>query len=260
MEDKVKDKVKDKVDNKTKMRVDDYFKVKIIETIPGDGSYQAKFIYLENDLETENGDKVHYKFKDPRDLLNFLVKNWKLLSPVESHVMFMEYCTYGLTTGLFSPKEVYYYLMLELMFKFNFDFAVFNPLPESRFDRNLDVETLLKYNKILKTYDEELNSQTRLAHIFAVKNTWMIYNHYKPRNQISGEFAPTKKEIEVLAKPEPFHDEYMGKKINIVLAFNLNMRMWQVFFEDDSWILTYDVGNGWYEPLTKFNDLKLFRY
>ena len=244
----------------TKVRTDEYFKVKIIETIPGDGTYQAEFIYLEDDLKTETGNKIHYKFKDPRDLLNFLVKKWRLLSPVESQAMFIEYCTYGLTTGMFSPKEVYYYLMLELIFNFNFDFAVFNPLPESRFDRNLDVETLLKYNKILETYDKELNSQTRIAHIFAVKNTWMIWNHYNQKVQISGEYAPTKKEIEACIKRKPFHDKYLGKQIKYVIGFNLNIRIWQVFFEDDSWILAYDVGNGWYKPLTKFNDLKLFRY
>lgn len=244
----------------TKVRTDEYFKVKIIETIPGDGTYQAEFIYLEDDLKTENGNRVHYKYKDPRDLLNFLVNSWKLLSPVESHVMFIEYCTYGLITGKFNPKEVYYYLMLELVFRFNFDFAVFNPLPESRFDRNLSVETLKEYTNILKTYDEELNSQTRIAHIFAVKNTWMIWNHYNQKVQLSGEYAPTKKEIEACTKREPFHDKYLGKQIKFATGFNLNMRMWQVFFEDNSWILTYDVGNGWYEPLTKFNDLKLMRY
>ena len=251
---------KNNLEQTVKVRTDEYFKVKIIETIPGNGTYQAEFIYLEDDLKTETGNRIHYKYKDPRDLLNFLVKSWKLLSPVESHVMFMEYCTYGLTTGMFSPKDVYYYLMLELLFRFNFDFAVFNPLPESRFDRNLSVESLIEYNNILKTYVEELNMQTRIAHRFAVKNTWLIWNHYNQKVQLSGEYAPTKKEIEACAKQEHFHDKYLGKQIKFVTGFNLNMRIWQVFFEDDSWILTYDVGNGWYEPLTKFNDLKLFRY
>lgn len=80
----------------------------------------------------------------------------------------------------------------------------------------------------------------RIANRFAVQNTWTMLN----------------KSIN-LTESNSICDSYLGKTIRKVEPFLLQYMIWRLSFSDDSWILAADVGNGWYKPLTEFNDYKI---
>lgn len=214
--------------------------------------------YIEKDITKDNaiilnmkydedvgGNEITYKFKDPRDTLNFLLKNWRLISPVESMHLY-DHIELGYHLGIYTQIEIYYMLLLEQQLYFNLRYSMNYPLPDIYYNRNTSVESKFEVLNLLKDYEKKLNEVTRIAHKFAVKNTWLFWNIQK--NNIK--FNPFDSE-------NLFDEEYKGKKVDYVLSFNLYHRLWTVYFKDGSWIIASDVGNGWYAALTDFNSYKL---
>lgn len=103
----------------------------------------------------ENGDEISYKFKDPRDALNFLVRNWKLMETVDIETLF-EYVQYGSNLGTFKHIDFYYLLMLEVIITF----------------------LVNNYNKDYSRLDRVI----RESHLYAVGNTHKIFNQKNHTN------------------------------------------------------------------------------
>ena len=63
-------------------------------------------------------------------------------------------------------------------------------------------------------------------------------------------------ENRLFSNEDEFDDEFKGKKVVGATGFILECRLWKVEFDDGSWIIASDAGNGWYRPETKFNSYK----
>ncbi len=195
--------------------------------------------------ESVGGNEITYKFKDPRDTMKFLLKNWRLISPIESIHLF-DHIELGFGKGIYSQMDIYYMLILEQQIYFNLRYIISNPIPDSYFNNNISVNDKLEIFDYLKTYEEELNKIVRISHIFAVKNTWLFWNIHKNNIKFNND-------------ENLFDTKYMNKEVDYVFSFNLYHRLWRVYFKDKTWIIAFDVGNGWYEPLTSFNDYKIIK-
>lgn len=196
--------------------------------------------------EEIGGNEIKYKFRDPRDTLHFLIKNWKIISPIESSHLF-DYVELGFDLGIYTQMEIYYMLVLRHQINFNLVYTNGNNIFDEYLNRNTSLNSKIDLLNKLKDFEFNLNKVTRESHIFAVKNTRLFWDIHK-NNKISfnNNFDTT-----------IFDETYLGKKVNHVLSFNLTFRLWTVYFDDGSWIIAGDEGNGWYKPLTKFNDYKL---
>lgn len=221
------------------------FKCKIEKDITKNDSIRLKITYD----DSVGGREISYKFKDPRDTMKFLLKNWRIISPIESIHLF-DHIELGFAKGIYSPLEIYYMLLLEQQIYFNLQYALGNHLPDIYYDRNMCLSTKLEVLDYLKTFEEELNENTRAAHIFAVKNTWLFWNIHK-NNKTILTYGEEDENI--------FDTKYKNKEVDYVFSFNLYHRLWRVYFKDKSWIIAFDIGNGWYEPLTDFNDYKIIK-
>lgn len=190
---------------------------------------------------------THYKFKEPLDCLHYITKNWKKMYPIETVKLF-EYASNFITKNIFTPRDIYDLLFLEMVLYYNLEFNISIKLPNV--SENICLEDKLNLLEDLKVFEENLNVYTRLAHRFAVANTWYYYNFYKKYNSNGVEAKYHRDEAY-------FGNNYKNKKVDFTTGFNLNRRIWQVYFKDNSWLLAFDVGNGWYVPLTNFNSLKI---
>lgn len=239
---------------KIETRYDEIFKVNITTTIPGDGSISLAFKYD----ESSGGNEITYKYKDPRDALHFIVNYWKEISPIES-ISHMNYIQGGCGLGLYTQMDIYYLTILEILLDVNLVFSICNPLPSVLNDANMSAATKLKYFKILDEFQETLNRETRIAHRFAVANTWKFWNAQKPNEGISSEIPVTEAGLLKLAVKEKdlFDKEYKGREIDYAHGFNRFWRLWKVIFKDGSWVIASDQGNGWYAAKTDFNSYKL---
>lgn len=210
--------------------------IKIINNSNKAGEFSTTFV-------VESGGEMSYKFKDQRDALKFLALNWELIGPVESDTIF-KYIQTGLGNGKFDQIHVYYFLILLIKLEFRWFFSLVNPIPD--IDETSSPEEIDLYTSVNTIYIGELDRVTRLAHIFAVQNTWFFWNlnHGGYENRL-------------FSNEDEFVDEFKGKKVVGVTGFILEYRLWKVEFDDDSWIIASDAGNGWYRPLTKLNSYKL---
>ena len=241
---------KEKIEIKNGIRITDYSK--------GKGDLHLKFEYKgeEDDLNDDSqfsGSYMEFKFKDPRDALKELVNNWKLLD-IEISLKLLDYVNYGTTSRNYSPMQVYYTIILNFQIYFTAEFIDFNGnLPELTKDST--EEEINLYNKLSTEYKERLNTQSRLSHIWAVKNTWWYYQQM----MYTASEHPNKKDIEKLTNDKSllFANYYKDKKVKFATGFLLIERLWMVVFEDGSWIIAEDEGNGWYKAITDFDSYKI---
>ena len=211
----------------------------------------------------EDGGHIEFKFKDPRDILRFLTKNFELLGMVESSKLF-DYVFYNTHDAGFSQLEVYYLLLLEIKLPFINFFRAKHPIPRKDF-KDFTEEELKDYKANCNQFREEFESSIREAHKFAVANTWKVWNdiqYTRDRNiraGESGEVAFSEEDIKRCSIPKEllFDTNYKGKEVDIVYGLNLHRRLWKVYFKDGSWIIASDQGNGWYAAKTDFNSYKL---
>lgn len=204
-----------------------------------------------NDLQF-NGSYFEFKFKDPRDALKELVKNWKVYD-LEISSKLLDYVNYGISLGNFNPMQVYYSIILNFQIEYTIYFTMHNQyLPKIKEDMLKEAEDL--YNVWMNKYLVEFNIISRVAHKWAISNTWWYYNYYNRKTLIKDKDGiPNTLNL----YNENFSEDYKGKKVVEVTNFLLIERLWRVKFEDDSWIIAFDAGNGWYTPLTNFNSYKI---
>ena len=240
--------------------------IRIIDYSKGKGDLHIKFQWKgeeddPNDDSQFTGGHMEFKFKDPRDALKELVKNWKLYD-IEISLKLLDYVNYGTIIHPYTPMQVYYTTILNFQIYYTAEFIACNPpLPEIR--KDMPKEELDLYNKLVNEYEEELNTQTRISHIWAVKNTWwswdlqtkFLQDSYPSKDNPypKGGYARKLNEDKSLI----FCEDYKGKKIKYATGFLLNERLWRVVFEDESWIICEDVGNGWYKAMTDFDSYKI---
>lgn len=221
-----------------------------------------KFNYRSDPTEDfGEGGHLIFKFKDPRDALKCLTKNLEIFSPLESGILF-EYIQHYENEGIYSPLEIYYILILEIKLPFIVDFVPLHPIPKKDFKDFTPIE-LENYLANCEKFRAEYETIIREAHKFAVANTWKVWNNIQysvRRNKVdTSEYVPTSEDILKYSIPveELFDLNYKEKKIHIVFGFNLYRRLWKVVFEDNSWVIAGDHGNGWYSAETDFNSYKL---
>ena len=203
---------------------------------------------------------VTYKFKDPRDALKYLVKHIMVLPRQVIDGIFEYVEQEGFYSNLFNPLETYYYLIMALQLDCRVGIVQpwFNSINE--FSTIAEIENLSKH---LENEMTLLNTVNRESHKFAVANTWGIWNESnssKIRAELNtSEVAFNQKDIKKLSMDADklFGDIYKGREVKEAYGFMLGRRIWKVRFQDNSWILAADHGNGWYYPLTNFNSYKL---
>ena len=209
----------------------------------------------------EDGGHLEFKFKDPRDTLKFLTNNFELLGGVESKILF-DYVQWYEDEGFYSQLEIYYLLILEIKLPFIMGFVPLHPIPKKDFKDYTPIE-LENYLANCAKFRAEYETAIREAHKFAVANTWKVWNDIQyrvRRNKVdTSEYVPTSGDILKYSIPveELFDLNYKEKKVHIVFGFNLYRRLWKVIFEDNSWVIAGDHGNGWYSAETNFNSYKL---
>ena len=222
----------------------------------------VRFNYRSDPTE-EFGEGGHliFKFKYPRDALKCLTKNLEIFSPLESGILF-EYIQHYENEGIYSPLEIYYILILEIKLPFIVDFVPTHQIPKKEFKDYTPIE-LENYLVNCSQFRNEYESTIREAHKFAVANTWKVWNDIQyivRRNKVdTSEFVPTVEDIKRSSIPAStlFDTKYKGREVSIVFGFNLYRRLWKVVFEDNSWVIAGDRGNGWYSAETNFNSYKL---
>lgn len=230
--------------------------IKIIDYSRKFDELHIKFIHKgeeddPNDESQFNGSEIEFKFKDPRDTLKFLVDNWKSLDSTISLRLF-NFVSLGISLGNYNPMQIYYTIILNFQLNYLIKFITFNGMP-LELDDTIPEEDKKGYLDKISSYKEGLNTETRLSHIWAVKNTWWYYNYY--RKTLNDKKKDSHEQL--LAKKDLFTNYYKGKKIKDEFGFLLDERLWKVTFTDGSWIIAFDVGNGWYEPMTDFNSYKI---
>ena len=211
--------------------------------------FHMRFNYGEDGDYTKGG-HLEFKFKDPRDALNYLVKHFDLVYGLTTEInKLFEYIQYGVVYGNYSQLETYYLIILEFKIEFVGNFKSVNPLPKKELEEYTQ-EELVNYKTTMDNFVELLDQTTRLAHRFAVANTWTIWNRDQKyhNNAVANNYKDRDENL--------FGKYYQWKEISHALNFNLYRRLWQVYFKDGSWIICGDHGNGWYQPLTDFNSLK----
>lgn len=171
---------------------------------------------------TEN--EMNYKFKDPRDALHFLTKNWSLLPVCEVELLF-NYVQYAKHLKLYTIMDFYYVLMLEIIITF-----LIGSKLENINQTNIFIESL-KLKKVI-----------RLSHLYAVSNTWKLYN----KNRIV-RYDYFKQEDELnIDDPE----------ILYITEFNLYNKLKKVNYKD-GYYLAYDDGKGTLYKVGDFNSCKI---
>ena len=230
--------------------------IRIIDYSEGKGDLHIKFEHKgeeddPNDNSQFNGSCFEFKFKDPRDALKELVKNWKLYD-IEISLKLLDYINYGIFLGNFNPMQVYYNIILNFQIGYTLYFAICNP-PFPEFKEDMTEKELKLYNKLIKEYEFGLNIQTRLSHIWAVKNTWWYYNKFNNMSKLDKEL----KDMENSTESITVGDIYLGKKVVEISGFLLTERLWKIKFGDGSWLIGFDEGDGWYRAVTALNSYKI---
>lgn len=194
----------------------------------------------------ENGDEISYKFKDPRDALNFLVRNWKLMETIDIESLF-EYVQYGSNLGTFKHIDFYYLLMLEVIITF----LVTTPKPvydAIATDIDMETKTVINgYNNTgLNIYNKKLERAIRMAHLYAVGNTHRIF---RQKNYI-GIILPKNIGYHISDKIE------IDKSVLYTSIFNGYSNIQKITYQD-GYILAYTNNKGITYKVSKKNSCKL---
>lgn len=198
-------------------------------------NFQVRFVF-----HSEENDEITYKFKDPRDTLHFLTKNWESLSVVEVETLF-EYVKFGENLNVYTIMDFYYLLMLEVIVSF----LVIHPKPiyKSTNDvacngKNDTTNMIHSYNNNgLNLYNSKLKKTIRESHLYAVANTWKAYNRY------------------IISSLNSKEIEYLEFDLNEVMitSFNGFDGIFKIYFlKDKKFILAKVIENNFY-GVSKFN-------
>ena len=189
-----------------------------------------------------NGNVFEYKFKDPRDALNYFVKKWEKY-PAKVLLRVMYYIEYGSTLEgekQFTQLEFYYYIILKFQIYSAFELE---NIINNQINNIACVYEIDRLHKALNLYFEEKNRISRASHLWAVANTRNLYLRRYNKSATDN--------VEI------FIDFYKDKSIKFVEPFCLVDNLWKIHFNDDIWIIAGDRGNGQYQALTDFNSYKM---
>lgn len=173
----------------------------------------------------ENGDEISYKFKDPRDTLHFITKNWRNLETIELLRLF-DIVQYGSILRIFTVMDFYNMLMLEVIITF----LELTPKPVYDVNDNMTDPTkvvISSYNNTgVKNYNQKLQKTLHYANLFAISNTWRVYQQ---------------KNYNGIPKPEE-----IGFPID--LNFNVNDKdiLFKTVFNQYRNLLKYNFKDGYY--------------
>lgn len=142
---------------------------------------EIKDINLNLHFKYDNENEMSYKFKDPRDALHFLVRNWEIMEVVEVETLF-EYVQFGANLNIYTVMDFYYLLMLEVIVTFlvNHPKPIYKPTEDVASNGINDTTLAIHgYNKHgFNMYVNKLKRAIRESHLYAVANTWKTYNRY----------------------------------------------------------------------------------
>lgn len=147
---------------------------------------------------------------------------------------------------IFSPEEFYKILFLEVMIPFKVEI--------------FKAENDTIRNNLILILEEVRKDATR----YAIANAFAQYNLQK--QSLEDEEKMDELEDERLQEFY-FEDLYKGRVFQKVERFNPFDRIVRVYFQDPNnkeqyedldWILAFNMGGGWYLPLTNFNSFKYF--
>lgn len=189
------------------------------------------------------------EFNNAKEVLASLIGNWQKyeFDDLIYALNYIEEFRFDL-----DPLDIYYKLILELQIEKDEHLKRMFPILK-RDEKNLNVAELAQYCETKQQYESLGESTVRESHKWAVANTWWYYNYYRKTLSRGKEGIPnTIKRVDDI-----FSETYRGKKAISESGFLLVERLWRVKFEDDSWVIAYDVGNGWYKPMTDFNSYKI---
>lgn len=203
------------------------------------GNFNVTFKYQDENEKT-------YKFKDPRDTLNFLVRNWKLMETVEIETLF-DYVRYGSNLGTFKHIDFYYLLMLEVIITF----LVNTPKPVyDAIATDIDTETktvINSYNNTgLNIYNKKLERTIRMSHLYAVGNTHRIFR----QKSYKGFVRPEHIGFDISDKIE------IDKSVLYTTIFNGYNNIQKITYQD-GYILACTINKGNTYKVSKKNSCKL---
>lgn len=206
---------------------------------------EIKDINLNLHFKYDNENEMSYKFKDPRDALHFLVRNWEIMEVVEVETLF-EYVQFGANLNIYTVMDFYYLLMLEVIVTFlvNHPKPIYNPTEDVASNGINDTTLAIQgYNKHgFNMYVNKLKRAIRESHLYAVANTWEVFNRYKPT-------------IVVIENVKIKEVEYLEFNLNevIITSFNGFESIYKIhFLKDKKFILAKVVESKFY-AVSKFN-------
>ena len=206
---------------------------------------EIKDINLNLHFKYDNENEMSYKFKDPRDALHFLVRNWEIMEVVEVETLF-EYVQFGANLNIYTVMDFYYLLMLEVIVTFlvNHPKPIYNPTEDVASNGINDTTLAIHgYNKHgFNMYVNKLKRAIRESHLYAVANTWEVFNRYKPT-------------IVVIENVKIKEVEYLEFNLNevIITSFNGFESIFKIhFLKDKKFILAKVIENNFY-GVSKFN-------
>ena len=206
---------------------------------------EIKDINLNLHFKYDNENEMSYKFKDPRDALHFLVRNWEIMEVVEVETLF-EYVQFGANLNIYTVMDFYYLLMLEVIVTFlvNHPKPIYNPTEDVASNGINDTTLAIHgYNKHgFNMYVNKLKRAIRESHLYAVANTWEVFNRYKPT-------------IVVIENVKIKEVEYLEFNLNevIITSFNGFESIFKIhFLKDKKFILAKVVESKFY-AVSKFN-------
>ena len=193
--------------------------------------------------------EMSYKFKDPRDALHFLVRNWEIMEVTEVETLF-EYVQFGANLNIYTVMDIYYLTMLEVIITFlvKHPKPIYNPTEDIASNGINDTTLAINgYNKHgFNMYVNKLKRVIRESHLYAVANTWINFNiHYRYHNKIY-------KECDITDFKEMVYLEFNHNEV-IITEFNGFGSIFKIqFLKDKKFILAKVFDNKFY-GISKFN-------
>ena len=204
------------------------------------GKFHISFVY-------DDGNKIEYKFKDPRDTLHFITKNWKNLETIELLRLF-DIVQYGSILRIYTVMDFYYMLMLEVIITF----LELTPKPVYDVNDNMTDPTkvvISSYNNTgLKIYNQKLQKTLHYANLFAISNTWRIYQ------QKNYDGIPKPEEI---GFPIDFNFNVKDTDILFKTEFNQYRNLSKYNFKDGYYLVYTSIWEGIYYKVGDFNSCKI---
>ena len=206
-----------------------------------------------------NGNVFEYKFKDPRDALKYFITRFENYHPIIGEMIY-NYIESNISVIQYTPLELYYIEIMKFKIPFATSFFIDNPIIKNiiSFDKGikeeLNQEELLELNKefeeVYFKYKKEMNTITRMAHLWAVANTWSYYNAY--RDVFFSRDENKSKESKYIDTKIIYN-----KDIEEIQPFIYDDGLWKIFNKKGDWVIAFDAGNGWYKQMTKENSYKV---